>query len=112
MNNRRQQRFDKSVRDAVKAGLPKPRRPDGLSLDPATGVTSWEPPQDAGYGRQPTLAQARALADERALSDALAEALRGLLRAADHTRPEDWYRYRPVTLANQTLARYDAARGA
>ena len=62
--------------------------------------------QDAGYGRKPTLAQARALAAERALSDALAEGLRAFVELAPAPIPDALY-----ALASDALARYDAARG-
>ena len=69
---------------------------------------------DAGFNRKPTLAQARALADERALSDALAEGLRKTLRAlAGIDAPPPNRRTSPaVTAARAVLARYAAARGA
>ena len=56
---------------------------------------------DAGYGRKPTLQQTRALADERALSDALATALRS---AKWNEYPSD------VAAAQAALRAYDAAR--
>ena len=60
--------------------------------------------------RNPHFVCERALTAERALSDRLAEALHALLRCADHTRPADWWRDRPVTLANAALADHAAAR--
>ena len=80
---------------------------------------------DAGFGRRPTVAQALALADERALSDALADVLRD---AEDHRAQYAEYAeamrefgrgmapssaYSPECVGAQVrtvLARYDAAR--
>lgn len=47
------------------------------------------------------------LAAERALADELVEALHALLRCADLTRPADWWRDRPVTLADAALRSLD-----
>ena len=66
--------------------------------------------QDAGYGRRPTLAQAVALAEERALADALAEALLGLLTIGDYTSAEVAEQGRIA--AAQAVTRYLAVRGA